>query len=795
MGYNDVFGGGSINPAQRTYLDLTISADVVLQWPIEQQIGGDDVAVDIIDVNATIPGLNVDFSDARQVSTGYTSLITNVGFDDFTVRDSAGGTIITPIGGTAWFIYLTDNSTAAGVWRTFQLGATVSVAAAAALAGAGLKAIMTKLNQTLPPTLIGAGQSPLNMTDADRAQLNIWNGGVGTFNLPDPVTVGSDWFTYIRNGGTGVLTISTPIGLIDGNINLILNPGVSGIFITDGSDWFTVGLTSALDTGFDFIEVNVAGGGDFVLSGVQLDRVAYRFIGALTANRKIIVPSTIQEYWVDNNTTGAFALEVATATQVTPVGIPQGNRVILYCDGTNVLDAESSVITFPITIAQGGTGAISAPGARTNLGVPPNTRAIIAGEGLDGTGTLAADITFNVALLGLTIAVPDAADFLVFQDIDDSDLSRKATVADVVAAAGGGVPDLETVTFAGKFTTQGIDIQLGAALTVQSGFPSTGLLTIDATEPAPVNIVSNVAMEVVAVNSLQLKIDAAGFISFEVGANNALTIQDKIVRVNTDSSGFFQIRDDIGNNINAFVGTNGISWTPNSANDWSWAFHDGIEIRIEEKSAALSNVANFGSLWVRDDVPNNLIFTDDVGTDFVLNGGGGGGGAYRGTKVYRNTTGNWPLNNTPNFSLAVPGLGGGNDEAAVIFGVILHDTEGGAVWSIAQRTRFNVPPGVTKAIIRTGYGIQGNTSGGYRHMRIRRNGGYLPTDPVQVGPSGYLYQNTNSAAGSGSWWGTQFNTGVLNVNAGDYFEVYVLRQNSSGFTVFGSIWLELEIIA
>ncbi len=435
MGYNDVFGGGSINPAQRTYLELTISADVQLQWPIEQQIGGDDVAVDIIDIDATVPGLNVDFNDARQVSTGYTTLFTNIGSNTVTIRDNGGGTIISLAGGEAWFIYLTDNSTAAGVWRTFQLGATVSVANASALAGAGLKAIATTLNQTIPPTIVLAGSSPLNMTDADRAQLNVWDSGVGTFNLPDPATVGSDWFTYIRNDGSGVLTVSTPSGVIDDGGSLMLNPGVSGTFVTDGTNWFTIGLTSSLDTGFDFTEIDVSGSGDFVLSGVQLDRVAYRFIGSLTGDRNIVVPSTIQEYWADNSTTGAFSLFVNTAAQVTPVEIPQDSRAILYCDGTDVLDAESSTVTFPVTIAQGGTGATTAPGARTNLGVPPLTRLIDTGIGLTGGGDLSIDRTHDLEYVNLSAVAPDAGDFVTFQDIDDSDAIKKATIADIVGAA------------------------------------------------------------------------------------------------------------------------------------------------------------------------------------------------------------------------------------------------------------------------------------------------------------------------------------------------------------------------
>lgn len=48
---------------------------------------------------------------------------------------------------------------------------------------------------------------------------------------------------------------------------------------------------------------------------------------------------------------------------------------------------------------------------------------------------------------------------------------------------------------------------------------------------------------------------------------------------------------------------------------------DQVTFRFDEKAAAGTPVANFGELWVRNDTPNVLIFTDDAGTDFVLNAG------------------------------------------------------------------------------------------------------------------------------------------------------------------------------
>ena len=59
---------------------------------------------------------------------------------------------------------------------------------------------------------------------------------------------------------------------------------------------------------------------------------------------------------------------------------------------------------------------------------------------------------------------------------------------------------------------------------------------------------------------------------------------------------------------------------------------------LEERAAAGGSVAAFGQLWVRDDTPNVLVFTDDAGTDFVL-GSGGGTPAGNDTNVQFNNSG------------------------------------------------------------------------------------------------------------------------------------------------------------
>jgi hypothetical protein len=446
MAFTDVFGGDLIFPSQLSYLKITTAVDITLQWPREQQIEGTNVVADFLDIDATVASINISMPSASVTSTGNKTTINNVGSNDFDVVDNTGGSIQTIMPGQQWVIVLTDNTTQAGLWLTFQMGATVSNASAAALAGAGIKAVSNTLNQKIDSDI--KALSPITVVDGDRAKCLIWVGGAGQADLPDPGAVGDDWFFMIRNSGTGTLTIVPPSGTIDGASEITIEPNGSTFIFTDGTDFFTVGLTTSSTIGFDFVSLPVPGSGDFILSGANTDRISYRFTGALTGNRRIVVPNTTQQYWVENQTTGAFQLTVSTSAQVSPPEVEQGQTVIFSCDAVNVINAVNATsISLPLSVVQGGTGANNPTDARNNLEAAHDELDMIAGDGLVGGGLLQADVTFQVApgigvgvnpddvfldFTTLTEEVPAAGDFIAFQDLDDSDITKKVAVSDLI---------------------------------------------------------------------------------------------------------------------------------------------------------------------------------------------------------------------------------------------------------------------------------------------------------------------------------------------------------------------------
>lgn len=344
-GFNQVFGGSNIFPVQPSYSQLNYAVNVALAWPIEQAVAGVPVVTSIMDLNPSAGGLSATLPDARRVSQGFTAVFNNISANTTTITDNLNNSLVAPTPGTIWFLYLVDNTTQQGTWRAFQYGVGVSAPNAASLAGLGLKAITTTLNERI---VINQQVANYPIQSADRASCIEWAGGSGgIFTLPSAATVGSDWFCYIKNAGSGILNLTVLSGTLDGGTTKSFNPNDSAIIICDGTNYITLGYGQAITAIFSFVSIAVTGG-NLVLSGAQLNRVSYKFTGVLTANQTITVPSSIQQYWVDNETTGAFTLTVTTGAG-SSVTVGQGQRAILYCDGINVVNAVSggAAPTFP----------------------------------------------------------------------------------------------------------------------------------------------------------------------------------------------------------------------------------------------------------------------------------------------------------------------------------------------------------------------------------------------------------------------------------------------------------------
>lgn len=329
--FTDVFGGGTVNPTDNSYRAIALTGNTTFEWPLDNA-GGTNLVARIMDVTASSGPFNFTMPDATLVSPGESVLFNTIGANSFVVKDSAGNTLLTAASGQQWFLWLKTNATAAGTWGSTQFGAATATANAAALAGKGLQANGSTLEVDSPVT--STSSSPVTIATTDRGQVKVWTGAAGTVNLPAAATATDGFYFYIRNAGSGTLTLDgSGAETINGSATLAMIPGASAMVSTNGTAWYTFGLGGAAVT-----SVDVSGGSTgLTTSG-----------GPITTSGTITLAGTLA---VSNGGTGA-----TTAA-----------------DARTALSAAASGANTDITSARGlDDGSVSAPAvawsADTNTG-------------------------------------------------------------------------------------------------------------------------------------------------------------------------------------------------------------------------------------------------------------------------------------------------------------------------------------------------------------------------------------------------------------------------------------------
>jgi hypothetical protein len=325
---------------------------------------------------------------ANQTSVGNDALIRNTGGENFTVMDYDGvHTIVTVVPGEAQYIYITDNPDEQGTWGIIAYGIGSSGADAATLAGYGLVAIGQTLNQSHPVTTFSSNRAA---TSADRAETLVWTGGAGTLTLNGASTLGANWFTLVRNAGTGALAVNTNgSDLLNGSTTVTFQGGDSAIIVCSGTAFYTVGLGK--NSQFNFTQLTKAvTSGSYTLTSSEATNVILKFTGTLTGNVTIIVPQTIQVYYVQNATDGTVANYTVTISTgvsgASTASIASNQQATLVCDSVNILNA-NTVLAGAVSIGLI-DGSVASPALY--YGNEPTTGMYRAGSG-----------QWNVSILGV----------------------------------------------------------------------------------------------------------------------------------------------------------------------------------------------------------------------------------------------------------------------------------------------------------------------------------------------------------------------------------------------------------
>lgn len=348
MTYTDVFGSATLPPAEYGYASFTLTANTTLVWPYNTD-GSPHPVAKVMDI-ACDTGNEVTLPDCTEVSTGEDFLIRNVGANVLVVKDAAGVQVASVAVGAASYFYLTDNTSAAGVFGVIGFGVGTSTVDASSLVGYGIKAVGASLNQAHPVQPTNTG---ITLSTDHRAKLIVFTGGVATFTLDTAATLGDDYFTMFRNDGTGTATID-PVAseLIDGMASMQVQPGESLMLICTGTKWYSVGYGRSTLYQFTQLTKDVSAGGTITLSATEAANKLITFIGNPSAAVEVVVPAVVAVYYTQSAVSTAQTITLKTSAG-SGVGINQGTRVIALCDGTNVVSAQSAVANTSVSLTDG----------------------------------------------------------------------------------------------------------------------------------------------------------------------------------------------------------------------------------------------------------------------------------------------------------------------------------------------------------------------------------------------------------------------------------------------------------
>ena len=336
--FTSPFTGDVIQPTDVSYLNLSLTTNTNLLWPVSSNTTG-VYAARIMDVTPSTTGLGLYMPPANQTSLGTDAFIRNLGSSTFTVYDNSGGTIVAITAGQTKYIYLTANTTVGGTWANIAMGVGTSAPDATTLAGYGLEALSNTLNQTHPAASFTTGYTFLA---SDRAQTKVWSGGVGVATLPLASTLGNNWFFLFKNNGSGTMTISTSgSDTLDTNTNKTYQPNESSFIVCDGTQFVTVGYGVSNVFTFTANTLPVTAG-TYTLTTTQSSSIIQEIVGTLTANVTVVFPQVVALLVVSNQTTpNGHTVSITTGVGNTYV-IPAGQQVSLICDGTNFFNANTT---------------------------------------------------------------------------------------------------------------------------------------------------------------------------------------------------------------------------------------------------------------------------------------------------------------------------------------------------------------------------------------------------------------------------------------------------------------------
>jgi hypothetical protein len=368
MTIQNVSSYGAVQTAYVSYTsyDLDIeNTNLVLFWPTPYATSPNILAA-TTNLRCTAEGCSINFPNANEVSLGMNVFIRNPGSESVRVNDFNGTQIVMVPPGIVFWIQLTDYTLDnAGVWVSIQQGAGTSAVIPAELAGQGLEAVNTKLNTVTFVKELTSLQSNYDLLLEDQSTLLVVsNGGENNITLP---AFDAGFYFSINNIGEGTVTFTLDGGVkINNQDDFTLSSTQTLTLITDGSNWWTLGLGQS--TGFvdTFISINlsqfvdITTGGSFNLPQGILDNFIHQFYSNLDndpieGDITIYYGDSSSDWYVSNfcHTENGSSIKIQAGIVADPLGdpilLPMDQKLIVYSAEDPISDI-LQIYSIPTTI-------------------------------------------------------------------------------------------------------------------------------------------------------------------------------------------------------------------------------------------------------------------------------------------------------------------------------------------------------------------------------------------------------------------------------------------------------------
>ena len=321
-------------------------------------------------------------------------------------------------------------------------------------------------------------------------------------------------------------------GELAGSWGSTVNTGVTSLAEAAIAGTAAVAMTDA-----DYTLTVLNGGDD------QARNMFITLTGTLTAARNVICPSVSKLYVVTNNTTGSQTITFKTAAG-SGIAVANGQRKMLYCNGTNVLDATTGFTSLLFDAGTAGAPSIAFAGnASTGFWLPTTSTLAASTAGverlrLDASGFLGVGKTPSLTqvdiqqtstyALGVSTATRNYAFRIDSGFADALVLGNRTSSTDLLWLTTGGNLGIGTASPARKLDVNG-PIRIADSTVLEWGGTTVAINGASSTNTLTFATASTERMRLDASGNLGIGTTSTlGRLSVQTAAGSSLNVRDSL---------------------------------------------------------------------------------------------------------------------------------------------------------------------------------------------------------------------------------------------------------------------------